>query len=578
VRKFFFLVSILSLAAVCQAQTITDAFFGMHKQCSAVLNGATNYNPDCGNKTVPWLNLSTAPVPSHPVGSLRFWDNKTKFGQIANVSTSTPQTSWNWVAFDHWIGVIRAQGVEGYFSAGGNTPSWACSGPCASPVATSVPTDAAWTQWITALLQRKLDTVTGAYCTSGATCRPVACQLTGTWAGIKVGCLDSLEIWNEPNGYYAGTMGQMVHLAALAKAARNGQAGVNVEIVSPAYTYASSIAGTGVCAHFGTNGSPELFTCMFLQATSSVSAEGKGKDQIDAIAFHPYPSTNNLKSTSSTTGIAEATVNNRSNGIKTAMTDNGLTPCTPAVTSNCKQWLASEFSWGYTGGSGSSTTNELHSGTCPYSGGCPRIGPLNDYTATPPESTCDEDTLVAYQGYGCAYSDQSATLIKLYVMGRGHGWRQAFWYWWGSATSDNVWGILECPQVSANNIGCPTGGNHQNPAAYAFGTMRSWLLGATVTAACSLSGSVWSCPLTFNDGSTGLVVWDSTRGPGQSGTYSYASAWNQQTDMYGNVSVASSPVTVGYAPILLSSVPVYPPPAGRGTSGTAGVKGISAIN
>jgi hypothetical protein len=212
------------------AQTIPADYFGRHTQCSATLNPATgtNYNVDCGTNTVAWPSIPTAPNPSNPFGLLRMWDDKVKFSQIATASSGTPQTSWYWTTFDYWVQQARTNGVELLYDGEASTPTWACSGTCASPSTSSVPTDAAWSQFVTAILSRSLDTVTNAYCTSGATCRPVACQSTGTWAGQLTGCISTFEVWNEPNatGSYAGTMAQMVHLAALAKAARNAIAGI----------------------------------------------------------------------------------------------------------------------------------------------------------------------------------------------------------------------------------------------------------------------------------------------------------------------------------------------------------------
>jgi len=213
--KNLFAVIIIAFACSSSAiygQQIPAGYFGLHRQCTDAINPATNenYNSGCGTLTVAWPSVPTAVSPANPFGMLRLWDTQTKFGDIA---ASSDSSQWYWGALDQNIREARTNGVEVLWVPEGKTPSWACSSGSGCS-ASSVPTDTNLENFLNAVLSRALDTSTGQVCTSGATCRPMACQSSGTWAGITTGCIGYIETWNEPNtgGSFSGTTPQLVHI------------------------------------------------------------------------------------------------------------------------------------------------------------------------------------------------------------------------------------------------------------------------------------------------------------------------------------------------------------------------------
>ncbi len=100
---------------------------------------------------------------------------------------------------------------------------------------------------------------------------------------------------------------------------------------------------------------------------------------------------------------------------------------------------------------------------------------------------------------------QSAYVARAYLLGWSLGYRRMYWYAWG-----NSWGRL-WSQSGVN--GCSdmgSGAGCVSPAAQAYATVFSWMVGNTMSRGCTAFGSVYSCQLTSSDGSVRLAVWDTS--------------------------------------------------------------------
>lgn len=148
---------------------------------------------------------------------------------------------------------------------------------------------------------------------------------------------------------------------------------------------------------------------------------------------------------------------------------------------------------------------------------------------------------------GANTTDQSAYISRWYVIQASEGVKVACWYGFGTgdnpATDPNGWGgIIDAP---SNTI---------TPAASAYETVYNWLNGATMNGACSGdANNVWTCPLTFSNGHTALVVWN---GNEVNRNYSPATQFVQYESLTGSSPspiASGGTVTIGEEPILLES-------------------------
>jgi hypothetical protein len=141
-------------------------------------------------------------------------------------------------------------------------------------------------------------------------------------------------------------------------------------------------------------------------------------------------------------------------------------------------------------------------------------------------------------------NDQIAYISRWYVIQASEGVKLAVWYFWGGTPDDpNQWG-----SIYNADTGQPT------QAAAAYQATYNWINGATMNGACSAdSNNVWTCPLTFSNSQTGLVVWN---GSETSGSYTPASQFVQYETLSSTAPTSipgGGAVTIGEAPILLES-------------------------
>jgi hypothetical protein len=148
---------------------------------------------------------------------------------------------------------------------------------------------------------------------------------------------------------------------------------------------------------------------------------------------------------------------------------------------------------------------------------------------------------------GANTDDQSAYITRWYIIQASEGIKIACWYGFGTgnnpATDPTGWGGI---------INAPT--QALTPAASAYQTAYNWINGATMTGACAGdSNNVWTCPLTFSNNNTGLIVWN---GNETSTTYTPASQYGQYetlTTTSPTTIPGGGTVSIGELPILLES-------------------------
>ncbi len=138
---------------------------------------------------------------------------------------------------------------------------------------------------------------------------------------------------------------------------------------------------------------------------------------------------------------------------------------------------------------------------------------------------------------------QAAYVSRWFALQASQGIKVATWYAWnGDTLSDpNGWGTMWTPTEG------------ESKAATAYAQTYDWLVGASFTSPCSLSGSLWSCGLTRPGGYQGLILWADSNSSILS--YAPASAFVQYRDLTGNTHTisAGSTISVGDKPIILES-------------------------
>ena len=86
-------------------------------------------------------------------------------------------------------------------------------------------------------------------------------------------------------------------------------------------------------------------------------------------------------------------------------------------------------------------------------------------------------------------------------------------------------------------------------------TMMQWLVGATFTASCSNSGTVYTCPLTEANGNSALIVWNTTGNSSYKPASQYVD-YRKFNGTYGGATQsisAGQAVTIGVIPIMFET-------------------------
>jgi hypothetical protein len=138
-------------------------------------------------------------------------------------------------------------------------------------------------------------------------------------------------------------------------------------------------------------------------------------------------------------------------------------------------------------------------------------------------------------------SQQAAWVARSYLLHWSNGVSVFDWYSWNGYP----WGALfyATPPPSGLTSGI-------NKAGVAYRQVYNWMVGATMSTPCSVSGTVWTCGLTKPGSSQSLAVWNTA---GNS-AYPPAAQYKQYRDLAGSThAITSGSVTIGIQPILLEN-------------------------
>jgi hypothetical protein len=145
---------------------------------------------------------------------------------------------------------------------------------------------------------------------------------------------------------------------------------------------------------------------------------------------------------------------------------------------------------------------------------------------------------------------QAGWLARFYLLHRSNSIKRLFWY---SYNSDDDFGTLWIPDPKDRT----QKGTLLKPG-IAFAELNGWLVGASMTAACSPSGTIWSCGLSRTGGYQGLLVWDTSKncsyGKCQTQNYTVNSQYINYRTLDGQtIRVTRHMVPIGAKPILVQN-------------------------
>lgn len=149
------------------------------------------------------------------------------------------------------------------------------------------------------------------------------------------------------------------------------------------------------------------------------------------------------------------------------------------------------------------------------------------------------DTESSWEGDAITDPDERAAWIaRAYLIRWSEGVQRFAFYGWDFGSWGELWsnGIL--------------------PAGTAFGELYTWLVGATMTSPCALSGNLWSCPLTrSNGGYKAILVWKSSMDTSTE-SYTPPDEYVRYQDLTGLVGNVARPTNIGRKPVLFETGPI----------------------
>ena len=149
---------------------------------------------------------------------------------------------------------------------------------------------------------------------------------------------------------------------------------------------------------------------------------------------------------------------------------------------------------------------------------------------------------------------QAAFVARYYLMGWSAGFQRLYWYAYDNPSFGTLWnknGVNGCND-GGSGLGCLT------KAGQAYQQVYSWIVGATISTPCSLSGTVYTCGFTLSTGPAELAVWDTSQscsgGSCTTSTYTYDPQYTTYYTLANGTTTALSggTVQIGAKPILLS--------------------------
>jgi hypothetical protein len=134
---------------------------------------------------------------------------------------------------------------------------------------------------------------------------------------------------------------------------------------------------------------------------------------------------------------------------------------------------------------------------------------------------------------------QAAFLVRFFLLHRSEGVRRFFWRGW----IDGDGGIY-------------TEGEGLNKAGLAYGNLREWIVGNSLSAPCTVNGTVWTCNLTGPKGLVATAVWDTSKTCQNSvcGTkrYTVGAQYVKYRTLEGRtIPITNHTVPIGAKPILI---------------------------
>jgi hypothetical protein len=121
-------------------------------------------------------------------------------------------------------------------------------------------------------------------------------------------------------------------------------------------------------------------------------------------------------------------------------------------------------------------------------------------------------------------------------------------YWSNNVTRHYWYGYSTCAKLSNQ----PTS-QTLTPAGVAYGNVESWMVGSTMTGACTHSGSFWSCPLTLRTGHHALAVWYEVFQSTATANYTPGQQYTEYHELSGNTIPVNGSIRLGEIPILLEA-------------------------
>jgi Putative Ig domain/Abnormal spindle-like microcephaly-assoc'd, ASPM-SPD-2-Hydin len=133
---------------------------------------------------------------------------------------------------------------------------------------------------------------------------------------------------------------------------------------------------------------------------------------------------------------------------------------------------------------------------------------------------------------------QAAWVARSYLLHWSNHVSVFDWYSWDAYPWGALWYSSPPPSGLTSGI---------DAAGIAYGQVYSWMVGATMSAPCSASGTVWTCGLTKGSTQT-LAVWNTSA----SSSYTPAAQYKHYRNLAGSTTaITGSSVTIGIEPILL---------------------------
>jgi len=143
---------------------------------------------------------------------------------------------------------------------------------------------------------------------------------------------------------------------------------------------------------------------------------------------------------------------------------------------------------------------------------------------------------------------QAAFLGRYFLLQDSLGVNRMYWYRW------------DAPDPSTGALWSISSG--ATPAATAYGEISKWIVGATLSTACTPNGTIWSCSFTRTNGYKALAVWDASQDCTSSScpTSAFtvpAVGYAMYRDLSGNeTGITGSTVPLGGKAILLETGPL----------------------